>query len=192
MTVDEYIREVKPLSIHARFAIGLRVLERYVRVRGIEDNSVWTYLTEMWEFPQLATLEAKLEWEKSRCDLADYGLGDELPEELEEELYSLAINEDYFELWVTHVTELAWTNMLKGPQDDESIELLTKVLNLAAKSEIGLPSLTCYSSHLYAENAGWGVIPTDEELEVWQSVSCSIEVKCSDEPDCPEAIAFFD
>jgi len=196
MKVEDYLESVQSLSIHARFAIGLRMFERYVRLRGLEDASIWSYLSEMWEFPLIETTEEKLNWEKDRCELADFGLGDELPEELEEELYSLAINEDYFELWVTHVTELAWTNMLSSPQDQESLRLLQVLCQLAAKSEIGVPDASLYQTpaHQFTNNAGWGATPSADELSQWQSATCSIQLEPSAEPEieCAEAIAFFE
>ena len=198
MQIADYLALIKPLSIHARFSIGLRMFERYIRVRGLEDASLWTYLSQMWEFPLLNTSEQRLAWEKDRCELADYGLGDELPEELEEELYSLAINEDFFELWVTHVTELAWTNLLKQPQDDESLHLLAKICQLAAKAEIGAPALEAYQTkpHQYISNHGWGASPTEDELNQWQSIPCSIQLEPSEAPelelDYTEAIACFE
>ena len=195
MKITEYIAEIQPLSIHARFALGLRVFERYVSLRGLQDDSLWTYLAEMWEFPLIHDIEDKLTWEKTRCDLADYGLGDELPEELEEELASLAISEDYFELWVTHVTELAWGNMLnnsKGDREDESLTHLTQVLRLAAKSEVGVPESATFSNSLYVHNQGWGELLIKEDLEKWQASRCSINLVPDGELDCAEAVAFFD
>ena len=174
MHIEEYLTRISPLSVHARFAIGLRIFERYVRLRGLEDESIWTYLNEMWQFPMITDLQDKLTWEKEHCDLTDYGLGDELPEELEEELYSLAINEDYFELWVTNVTELAWGSMLEGPDNDESLELLKKLLQLAAKSEVGAPNPETFSHSLLEHNNGWGNKVTTLELEKWQTAPCSI------------------
>lgn len=192
MKITEYIDLIKPLSIHAHFAIGLRIFERYVRVRGLEDQSVWEYLSYMWEFPLLPTLVEKIEWEKKRGDLVDFGLGDELPEELEEELASLAINEDYIELWVTNVTELVWGNLLHEPDPDESLHHLTQILNLAAKSEIGIPEITPYKDNLFLENGGWGKKLSSSELEIWQSSPCSISLEYDGGIDTPEAVAFFD
>ena len=59
MTLADYLLEVKPLSLHARFALGLRVFERYVSLRGLQDSSVWSYLAEMWEYPLIHDLEDK-------------------------------------------------------------------------------------------------------------------------------------
>jgi len=180
MTTSTYLEKIKLLSIHARFALGLRIFERYVRMRGLEDESIWEYLAYMWEFPLLSLAE-KAEWEKRHGELADYGLGDELPEEIEEELYSLAINEDYFELWVTNVTELAWTNLLQGPQDLESIQFIQNILNLTVISNIGVPKLDVYQVSLFTEDGGWGKNPTQEVLEQWQSASCELMLKANAE-----------
>jgi len=187
MTSEAYLEQLKPLSVHARFAVGVRIFERYVRMRGIEDESVWEYLTYMWEFPTLTNNE-KFKWEKKRGELADYGLGDELPEELEEELYSLAINEDYFELWVCNVTELAWTNLLQGPQNEESMFFLKSILNLTIISKIGVPHLEVYQSSQYTEAQGWGDIPSQEMIEQWQSAPCELSLK-SDAEELSEHIS---
>ena len=176
MTIKEYLAGFKPLSIHARFAIGLRIFERYIRVRGLEDESIWTFLADMWQFPLLSDVAEKLEWEKQRGELADFGLGDEIPEELEEELYTLAISEDYFGLWVSQVTELAWTNLLQGPQDEESMEFIRTLLRLSIVSNIGVPELHLYQTHLFTDNEGWGNPLTQEELESWQANPCTIQL----------------
>ena len=192
MTLADYLLEVKPLSLHARFALGLRVFERYVSLRGLQDFSVWSYLAEMWEYPLIHELEDKFHWEKSRGDLANYGLGDELPEELEEELLSLAINEDYFELWVTNVTELAWSPLLDRSGDDESLIHLTMVLKLAAKSEIGVPEVKIFSNSLASQNDGWGEPLQQADLEKWQASHCSITLIDGDELECSEALVYID
>ena len=180
MTIETYLKQIEPLSIHARFSIGLRIFERYVRMRGLEDESLWEYLADMWEFPLMAKLEQKQAWGEARGDLADYGLGDELPEELEEELYSLAISEDYFELWACNTTELAWTNLLAGPQHEESLVLIGKLLELAVISKVSVPKPDFFSEHLFSEQGGWGPVLTKDELEAWQSVPCDIELEAGE------------
>lgn len=177
MTIDIYLKQIEPLSIHARFSIGLRIFERYVRMRGLEDESIWEYLADMWKFPLLPTLEQKQIWGEARAELADYGLGDELPEELEEELYGLAISEDYFELWACNTTELAWTNLLQGPQDEESINLLRKLLELSVISKVAVPQVSFLESYLFTEYQGWGRTLTEEELEQWQAVPCDLQLE---------------
>lgn len=192
MTIDDYLLEIKPLSLHARFALGLRVFERYVSLRGLQDESIWAYLSEMWEYPLIHDLEGKFRWEGVRCDLANYGLGDELPEELEEELISLAINEDYFELWVTNVTELAWGPLLDRAKDEESLMHLRNVLRLAAKSNVGVPETNVFSKNLFIQNDGWGEHLTQSDIERWQASRCHIILMDDDAVDCSEALAFFD
>ena len=128
----------------------------------------------------MAELEEKQAWGEARGGLADYGLGDELPEELEEELYSLAISEDYFELWACNTTELAWTNLLQGPQDEESLNLIKKILELSVISKVQVPKPDFFKSHLFSERDGWGRALTEQELESWQSVPCDMELEAGE------------
>lgn len=184
MSVDEYLEKLRPLSIPARLAVGLRLFGRYVRVRGLEDDTIWSFLADMWEFPLLATLEDRNEWSENRGELADFGLGDELPDELEEELVTLAISEDFFELWVTNLSELAWTNLLEGPQDEESLGFLRILLLLSVKVEIPVVNeseLTAFQSFLFAENGGWGRVPMKEDLSTWQSASAELRLVVGEE-----------
>ncbi|MDB9741828.1 hypothetical protein OAB00_03125 [Akkermansiaceae bacterium] len=180
MNITDYLTQLKPLSVHARFAIGLRLFERYVRLRGLEDESIWEFLEHMWEFPLLSSVEEKLIWGEKRGELADHGLGDELPEELEEEMYSLAINEDYVEIWISNVTELAWTNLLQGPQDEESLCFLKRICILTIISKMGVPDLQPYQTNLFSDNNGWGNTPTLQELASWQSNPCDILLEIDD------------
>lgn len=180
MKIDTYLEQIKPLSIHARFSIGLRIFERYVRFRGLEDESLWEYFADMWQFPLIATPEDKMEWGEKRGEFADYGLGDEIPDELEEELYMLAISEDYFELWATNTTELAWTNILQGPEDEETMELIKKLLELSVISSVTVPDVSFFKAHLFSENDGWGRGLSAEEVESWQAVACDIKLEAPD------------
>ena len=172
-TLHAYIDQVRPLSIHARLAIGIRLFERYVRLRGLEDDSIWEYIEAMWSFP---IAEDKKVWESKRGDLADFGLGDELPDELDEELQTLGISEDYFGLWVNSVTELAWNNLLLGPQDEESLDHLEILLQLASMSGVAVPELQPFKDSLFVENEGWGRQLSSCDIEKWQLTSCSVQL----------------
>jgi len=163
--VQGYLETAKQLSITARFGIALRLFERYVRIRGLEDESVWIFLDHMWAFP---LTEDWNEWEKQRGDLADFGLGDELPEELEEELWTLGVDEDYFESWVASVVETLWPSLLKGVPDEESLGYLEKVLTLAEANGLEWPALDLFQCSKYADDGGWGARLTRGQRDSWR------------------------
>lgn len=166
MEKEAYREQLQTLSIHARFGVALRIFERYVRVRGIEDDSVWAFLEHMWQFPMALNKDA---WEKKRGDLADFGLGDEVPEELEEELASLGIDEDYFDVWTTCVVEIAWGSVLHGPQLEESMKHLLCLVDMAEETGLGLPKLASYLVSTYDQNDGWGEVVDMATQLKWQT-----------------------
>lgn len=166
MEIDRYLTELKQLSVTSRFCVSLRLFERYVRLRGLEDESIWIFIEHMWDFP---TATDKNLWEMQRGDLADFGLGDELPEELEEELATLGIDEDYFCIWISNIVEIAWTSLLQAPQDEQSFQLVSNQLELARQLGIEPPYLDVMQGSLISDNDGWGKQLDPATLENWKT-----------------------
>ncbi len=154
------------LCLRTRTAVATVCFERYVRIRGLEDETIWELLEHMWELPCAVDLDL---WEMRRGDLADFGLGDELPEELEEELCELGIDEDYFECWVTALVETVWPSVLRGPQREESLIQVKKILEFSLHLGMGLPDLDGFEGREWTED-GWGPEVTAEGVTLWKEV----------------------
>lgn len=164
MEVDQFIERCSELSLTARAAIALLVLEKYCKAHAVDSPEVDDLLAHLWQWPRVEFAE----WERNRPVLVDVGLGDPLPAALDRRLRDCGVGAHGFTNMIAGLVGILWGNFWGGADDGVSLEALRSVVAHARISDF--PPLTPFRFSRFADAGGWGVELTAEDHEYWQSL----------------------
>ncbi|GAA5495353.1 hypothetical protein Rhal01_01528 [Rubritalea halochordaticola] len=154
--LDAYLEQARPLSLTARAAISLHITEAYFLKKGLKHEIVDEFFDHLWQHPLQQEPKAFSEWEARRGDLVDFGLTDDLPDDLEGLLEPAGITvEELFHV-VEAPVEILWGNFFRTADDETSLAYLKNSLVIAERNGIIFPTLSPYKESLFADNHGWG------------------------------------
>lgn len=172
LKLDDYLDQASKLSLTARAAISLHITEAYFRKKALKHEIIDEFFDHLWEFPLQQEPKAFSAWEARRGDLVDFGLTDDLPDDLEGLLEPAGITfEELFHV-VEAPVEILWGNFFREPDDETAMSYLRNSLILAERSGIIFPKLAPYSQSLYADNDGWGNPISEIARDEWRKSGC--------------------
>ena len=168
MTLAKLLDQARPLSFIAQGFIALNVVESYFEKIGFKHPSVDTFFQHLWELPMINEPKEFSAWEARRGDLTDFGLTDDLPDELEECLAILPIDEAQLFKVVEAPVEILWGSFFSTPNPETTMAYLEFALTLAEKEGIIFPKVAPFQSSLWSDNNGWGNAIDAEVCQQWR------------------------
>ena len=156
MTRDSFLNQARELSLSARACICLHITEAYFRKIGLDHPLVDDFFDHLWDHPLQSEPKAFSTWEAKRGDLVDFGLTDDLPDDLDELMPKLPIDEAQLFSVVEAPVEILWGNFFCNLNEPASFEYLTFSVDLADKEGLIFPKLDLYQQSLFTDNNGWG------------------------------------
>lgn len=165
MEQERFLAECRSLSLTARVALALLIFERFCSERLLRSAHVEEFLTHLWQWPQITGPDQFTPWEAARPALVNYGLGDELPEIVAQEIALAGVPEKQFRTLVSGVVEILWGSFWGAASDKLSFESLRTVV-VQVESAL-LPSLTPFRCSRFSDRNGWGVMLSAEEYASW-------------------------
>lgn len=168
MTLSKFTELARPLSLTARACIALHITEAYFRKIGLSHPLVDEFFDHLWEHPLQSEPKAFSRWEAQRGDLVDFGLTDDLPDDLEELMPQLPISEEKLFTVVEAPVEILWGNFFSRADDDTSFEYLMFSLQLAEKEGLIFPKINLYARSLFTDNNGWGKPISEDVRNQWR------------------------
>ncbi|MFD2159385.1 hypothetical protein ACFSW8_10780 [Rubritalea tangerina] len=169
MTKDALLDHAQTLSLTARACIALHITEAYFKKIGLQHPLVDTFFNHLWDHPLQSDPKAFSTWEAQRGDLVDFGLTDDLPDDLEELMPTLPINEQELFHVVEAPVEILWGNFFSNPDDQEAMRYLHFSLDLAEREGLIFPDISLYQNSRYADNNGWGHPISENVRDSWRS-----------------------
>jgi len=169
MTLDKYIQLATPLSLTARAAISLIITENYLHKIKLTHTTIDEFFNHLWQHPLKQNPQEFSHWEAQRGDLVDFGLTDDLPDDLEGLLEPAGITwEELFSV-IEAPVEILWGNFFKTPSHETSLNHLKTSLLLAEKSGIIFPHIQHFQHSLFSDNHGWGNPITETTRDQWRN-----------------------
>ncbi|MFC5050833.1 hypothetical protein ACFPK9_09420 [Rubritalea spongiae] len=169
MTRDSFLKQARPLSLTARACICLHITEAYFRKIGLSHPLVDEFFNHLWEHPLQAEPKAFSTWEANRGDLVDFGLTDDLPDDLEELMPTLPIDEAQLFSIVEAPVEILWGNFFSTPDEQTSFDYLSFSVDLADREGLIFPKIDLYQASLFADNNGWGKPISQPIRDLWRT-----------------------
>jgi hypothetical protein len=162
-----YIEECKQLSLTAREAISLLVIERFCFENKIENILIDDFLDYMWEWPLIDGPEQFEPWEAAKPDLVNYGLGDSAPKLLVKLLEKNDICGNKFRSLIEGAVEILWSSFWGAAQNERSYESLHDVIVKSGVEK--LPVLTPFRFSLFHQGNGWGNKLNRADRDFWRN-----------------------
>ncbi len=156
MTLAKILDQAQPLSFIAQGFISLNVVEAYFKKISFKHPSVDEFFQHLWELPCINNPREFSKWEARRGDLVDFGLTDDLPDELEECLAILPIDEAQLFKVVEAPVEILWGSFFSTPNLETTMNYLQSSLKIAERESLIFPKITPFLSSLWIDNNGWG------------------------------------
>lgn len=169
MTLDHILEKASDLSFTAQSSIALNIVERYFKKIGFKHPQVDEFFAHLWEFPIIGNSEKFSSWEARRGDLVDFGLTDDLPDDLEECLAHLPINEEELFKIVEAPVEILWGNFFNEPNKETSLGYLKSSLELAEREGLIFPNIATYQQSKWIDQNGWGKSVDAETRDCWRA-----------------------
>lgn len=168
MILSKFTDLARPLSLTARACISLHITEAYFRKIGLKHALVDEFFEHLWQHPLMTEPKEFSTWESQRGDLVDFGLTDDLPDDLDELTPQLPINEEELFAVVEAPVEILWGNFFSASDDDTSFDYLQFSLNLAEREGLIFPKIEMYADSLFADNNGWGKPISEPTRDQWR------------------------
>ena len=172
MTIDSYLEQVRPLSLTARACISLHVTEAYFRKKGLRHAIIDEFFNHLWQHPLKREPKEFSAWEAARGDLVDFGLTDDLPDDLDELLPLVDVTEEELFKVVEAPVEILWGNFFSTVDDKTAFDYLETSLRLAEKEGFIFPKISLYQTSLFADGNGWGKPIDMDTLVQWRKGGC--------------------
>ena len=168
MTLTKFLELARPLSLTARASIALHITEAYFRKIGLKHDLVDEFFEHLWQHPLKTEPKEFSAWEAERGDLVDFGLTDDLPDDLDELLPQLPIDEAQLFAVVEAPVEILWGNFFSQQDEQVSFDYLQFSLNLAEREGFIFPKIELYADSLFADNNGWGNPISEHTRDLWR------------------------
>lgn len=169
VTLDKFISLAQPLSLTARACISLHITEAYFRKIGLKHALVDEFFDHLWDHPLQGEPREFSAWEAKRGDLVDFGLTDDLPDDLDEIMPQLPIDEAELFAVCEAPVEILWGNFFRTADDETSFDYLKFSLNLAEREGLIFPKIALYQDSLFSENSGWGKPISQPIRDAWRA-----------------------
>lgn len=169
MTIDSYLEIAKPLSLSARACMALHITEAFFVKKGLCHPIIDEFFEHLWAHPLQHSPREFSQWEAMRGDLVDFGLTDDLPDDLEALLPLSGVSEEELFHVVEAPVEILWGNFFSNPNSELAQEYLERTLQLAEREGFIFPKLSIYSDSLFTDNNGWGRPVGMDTRDLWRS-----------------------
>ncbi|UDL07150.1 hypothetical protein [Marinobacter sp. CA1] len=168
--MESYLESCKTLSLTAREAIALLIIERFCNKNSVNSDYTTEFLEYMWQYPLIRYPDEFCSWEEAKPELVNCGLGDSFPEALKSQLQGSGVSEHVFRTLIEGTVEILWSSFWGSANNQISYESLKQVI-IASKLH-HLPCLTPFKFSLFHEGDGWGKEKiTNEDVEFWRKTS---------------------
>jgi len=168
VTLTTFLEKARPLSLTARACIALHITEAYFRKIGLKHAQIDEFFEHLWQHPLKTEPKEFSEWEAQRGDFVDFGLTDDLPDDLDELLPHIKITEAELFQVVESPVEILWGNFFSDQDEKVSFEYLEFSLDLAEREGLIFPKIDLYADSLYADNNGWGKPISEHTRDQWR------------------------
>ncbi|WP_156817248.1 hypothetical protein [Rubritalea marina] len=169
MTKSHMLQQSQELSFISQAFIALRITENYFAKIGFTHPIIDEFFYHLWELPQLQSPQEFSQWEARRGDLVDFGLTDDLPDDLEGVLALTPLDEEQLFKIIEAPVEILWGNFFSTPNQANTRELFENALNLAEKEGVIFPKLDPFLLSKWADNNAWGKALSMDELTLWKN-----------------------
>jgi hypothetical protein len=154
----------------ARLGVALHLFAGYCRCRGLDHSEIGRYIEYMWAFVALPGGGVGFdEWEFSRPDLVDAGLGyDDWPAGLSEHLAHQGVAEAEFRAALMHCTEVLYSSLWAAADNAGSLRDVAGLADIALPAGAAWPDLSAFAASPWV-GGGWGGRLSAEELARWRA-----------------------
>ncbi|MCL9782109.1 hypothetical protein M9194_11790 [Vibrio sp. S4M6] len=163
---SQYIEQCRELSLTAREGIALRVFESYCQKHHLYHRHVAEFLEFLWKWPLVGRVIEFEDWESEKTHLVNFGIGEELDEEVRQLLRSANESEFNFQELVHCTVSILWGSFWGACDNEGSISALQTVIE---RAEVDLPKLTPFKFSRFSDKGGWGAELSDEDITYWRS-----------------------
>ncbi len=146
--------------------IALKAFEKFCLDVNLSEDSIDKFRAYMWDFPMALSEDRFLDWEEAKPILVNYGLGDELPNQIESTLSHAQVDESKFRIIVEGVVAILWGSFWGAAEHEQSLRSLISVVTLSGTAES--PILTPFKFSRFADKDGWGIDLTAEDRDFWR------------------------
>jgi hypothetical protein len=147
---QEFIEQLKRISITGRMALGITCLENILRTLSIECEELSKFISLLWKFTSSNTLD---DWEEQVCQEVELLFRSKETSVSQVSKIPLYI----FEI-IDEVIEIGRGNLYCGIREYSEYTLfaLLKVLNSMEKNNFAIPRLDKFKKSSFSEFDGWG------------------------------------
>lgn len=153
------------LSLSARLAIALRVVERYFAAKGLTGPPFNVFLNHLWEVP---VTDSFPKWEGQYNDLLAFGLGDPLPPEMVPMLRDAGVSEELFRRLIGNTIEIVYGSLYAASDNSGSLRQLSDVLLMCQAAGISPPPLRWFATSRFTQRQGWGKKLSPQQRDEWR------------------------
>lgn len=164
------LKNAKSLSLIARLAIALHCYEACCVAWRLKSPLISEFLDYMWEWPIMMTENHFSEWESKTTAIVDFGLGDELPPELNKLLISSGVSEEQFRYLTENTVEIIWSSFYGASDNEGSLKYLENVMTVASSLGYTPPSFNEFIESCFKDKHGWGNVLTSEQKDQWRNI----------------------
>jgi hypothetical protein len=162
------------LSLLARLAVALHLFHGYCNVRRLVHPEIDRYLDHLWKFIGLSHSGGEFDWwVENQPDLIYTGLGHEYPVGFDELLATAGVQESEFRNVVCWTTEVLYGSMYAACDEDGSRKDLYTLATIVVPLGVRWPDLDRFAGSRWADEHGWGVRPSAEQLVAWRAPATS-------------------
>ena len=164
---ESYRRESAPLSVTAKLAISLLVFQKFCLINRVEGQIIDDFQAHLWIWLDPDKGKDFDEWEQSRTELTNFGLGDAATPELSSIIDASKIDEFQFRKIVESIVDMLWRNFWGACENEMTTNAFETVLS-SCKLEKN-PPITPFKFSRFNDNSGWGSDLTLEDFNYWKN-----------------------
>ncbi len=162
-----YRRESVPLSVSAKLAISLLMFQKFCLVNRVEGRIIDDFQAHLWIWLDPDKDEDFDEWEQSRTELINFGLGDAATPELSLIINASKIEEFQFRKVVESIVDILWGNFWGACDHEMTTNAFETVLSSCKLDKN--PPITPFKFSRFSDNSGWGSDLTPEDFTYWKN-----------------------
>jgi hypothetical protein len=135
----------------------------------LDHPEVAAYLDYLWRFISLpGSVEAFGQWTADEPPLVGAGLGWEYPPGFEAFLAARGVPEREFRQVLGCTTEVLFSSLYGATDEVGSRRFVAELAELVAPLGVGFPDTGPFARSRWSDGAGWGLIPSAEEVAGWR------------------------